>query len=474
MAGYGYLPANARDKVGDTLGGFGSSAAIDSTTWKRTGDSYTAILYGLPDRGWNTEGTINYQNRIQKFQLTFTPNEGATVSDPSSPNIDLKLMDTILLTDPSGTPTSGLDADIDGPYISFPEIPVHMPSVHYPGNGFNGSGPGGYRVVIDSEGLFLGNDGTFWVSDEYGPYIYHFSSSGRMLDVIRPPNAFLPVRNGSVSFSADGPPIYAPNLEPIPKNQPTGRNNNQGFEGLTTNPDRTKLYVLIQSALNQEGGLTDHHNRYARMVVYDITSTHPQQEAEYVVPLPHVIPGNKTSQIAGQSEIHYISDTQFLVLARDSDAGRGQDSTQSIYRHIDVFDISKATDVSGSSDCFACAIADVKGFPVDANITVAKYCSWLDFNVNSQLNRFGVHNGGAQDDSLLNEKWESMALVPCNPGSDDGEYYLFSISDNDFETQDGYMNFGRFRYKDSSGDSLRSQVLAFKVKLPAGAAPLMG
>jgi len=60
-----------------------------------------------------------------------------------------------------------------------------------------------------------------------------------------------------------------------------------------------------------------------------------------------------------------------------------------------------------------------------------------DYNVNSQLNRFYLHNGGAQDNGLLNEKWESLALVPVTPSNDgsDGNFFLFSMSDNDFITQ---------------------------------------
>lgn len=72
-----------------------------------------------------------------------------------------------------------------------------------------------------------------------------------MISAIRPPDAFIPLRRGNDSFSADSPPIYNQNLVPKPEDNPTGRNNNQGFEALTTNPDRTKLYTVIQSALNQ-------------------------------------------------------------------------------------------------------------------------------------------------------------------------------------------------------------------------------
>jgi hypothetical protein len=329
-------------------------------------------------------------------------------------------------------------------------------------------------VVVDSEGLFLAHDGSFWVSDEYGPYIYHFSPSGRMLNGIRPPNAFIPLRNGSESFSADSPPVYDPTLDPIPADNPTGRDDNQGFEGLTTNPEGTKLYVLMQSALNQEGGLKNKYSANARFLVYDITTPQPNLLAEHVVPEIHVTPSDPTSKVAHQSEIHYISETQFLIQARDSNAGRGQTSTESIYRHADVFDISNATDISKIPEynTYTGAIATSDGV-LFSNVTGAQYCQWLDFNVNSQLERFGVHNGGADDEGLLNEKWESLALAPVTPGKEDGEFYLFSLSDNDFVTQDGYLNFGRYRYADTSGYNFLNQALVFKVKLPTGSKPLV-
>lgn len=217
---------------------------------------------------------------------------------------------------------------------------------------------------------------------------------------------------------------------------------NQGFEGLTLSPDGTKLYILTQSALNQDGGLKKKERRNARFAIYDLTRHSPVYSAEYVVPLPFY---NNGSSVAAQSEIHYISDTQFLVLARDSNAGHGQSSSLSLYRHADVFDISAATNIkSGANDAYNGTISPA-GL-LNAGITPALYCSWLDFNVNSQLNRFGVQNGGPQDSTLLNEKWESLALLPINldnKGRDDGdedEYFLFSFSDNDFITQNGIVS----------------------------------
>lgn len=53
LAGYGFVPSNARDSYGDTLGGFGSSIAIDQKTWKKLKNgTYTGTLYAIPDRGW--------------------------------------------------------------------------------------------------------------------------------------------------------------------------------------------------------------------------------------------------------------------------------------------------------------------------------------------------------------------------------------------------------------------------------------
>ena len=53
LAGYGFVPSNAVDKYGDTLGGYGSAVAIDRSSWKKSvNGSYTGVLWAVPDRGW--------------------------------------------------------------------------------------------------------------------------------------------------------------------------------------------------------------------------------------------------------------------------------------------------------------------------------------------------------------------------------------------------------------------------------------
>ncbi|KAI2992192.1 hypothetical protein CAN33_0054685 [Aspergillus niger] len=487
LEGYGFVPSNATDKYGDTMGGFGSSAAFDLSTWQRTSpNTYTGIIYCLPDRGWNTNGTLNFQPRIHTLNLTLQLSPNASATHPSPPNIHLHYLDTLLLTGPDNAPLTGLDAittttnttTTTTKYPNFPPLPIAT----YPGDGFGGPGPGGHRIPLDAEGLALPahDPAHIWVSDEYGPYVYKFDKrTGRMVYAIQPPQAYLPRRNNTLSFSADSPPIYDAELVPIPEDPSTGRDNNQGFEGLTISSDGKKLYTLLQSALNQEGGLKKKYRDQARLLQYDISNSSGVDavyEAEYVVTLPKYYNPEKGHDIvAAQSEIHLLPTGDFLVLARDSGFGHGQSDSLSVYRHADIFHISTNTTTDLKNlrgvDAPNGTIASDKGILHDG-ITSAEYCPFLDYNVPGQLAKFGLHNGGEQDEWLLNEKWESLALVPVNPDTEDSstnsggekEYFLFSISDNDFITQDGYMNFGRFRYADGSGYNLDNQVLAFRVR----------
>jgi hypothetical protein len=57
---------------------------------------------------------------------------------------------------------------------------------------------------------------------------------------------------------------------------------------------------------------------------------------------------------------------------------------------------------------------------------------------------------------------------------EEDEYYLFTFSDDDFITQNGFINFGQNPYQDASGYNLDNQALVFKVTLPKGSKPLVG
>ena len=420
----------------------------------------------------NTEGTLNYQNRVHKFSISFTPNNDGSKSKTAEPNLQLKYIDSVLLTGPDGTPTTGLDPDFTGSitYPGFPDLPVAT----YEGDGFGRPGSGGKRISLDTEGLVLGNDGSFWISDEYGPYIYQFSNDGKMKRAIRPPEAVIPRRNNTVSFNAASPPTYDAERVISPEDPESGRANNQGLEGLTVSADGKTLYALLQSALTQEGGPDDGTRGQARLLEYSIPRSNknskPEYRAEYVVSLPTYTSKKGNKRFAAQSEIFSLGHSQFFILARDSGAGRGQDDTKSLYRQIDVFDTSRATNIkSRANDAATGAIATDEDGVLKPGITPVEYCPFIDINDNDQLATFGLRNGGEQSEGLLNEKWESIALAPVDGKEGrDGEWFVFTVSDNDFITQDGALAGGTLPYKDGSGFDLDSQALVFRVKLPRG------
>jgi hypothetical protein len=74
LAGVARVPSNATDEFAETLGGFGSGMAMDLDSWHKNRDgSYRGVLYMLPDRGWNTQGTTDFRGRLHRFDLTLEP-----------------------------------------------------------------------------------------------------------------------------------------------------------------------------------------------------------------------------------------------------------------------------------------------------------------------------------------------------------------------------------------------------------------
>lgn len=78
-----------------------------------------------------------------------------------------------------------------------------------------------YLVLNIGVAVFYISIPSFWMSDEYGPYVYKFGPSGHLLQVIQPPKAFLPFFDGTLNFTSDTDPD-------------TGRAANQGTSPFAT------------------------------------------------------------------------------------------------------------------------------------------------------------------------------------------------------------------------------------------------
>ncbi|WP_156898061.1 esterase-like activity of phytase family protein [Methylocapsa acidiphila] len=453
LVGVGRVASNAVDRYSETLGGWGSGMALNLHSWTSNwGGGYRGDLYALPDRGWNTQGTTDFRGRLQRFELTFKPFYGTSTANQNQ--IILNYNTSILF---NGGATTGLDpAGVRPAQAPFPDLPIAS----------NG------HISVDDEAVVYPGDGTVWVSEEYGPYIYHYSLTGKLLGAIRPPEAFIPRRKNSAgaiveNFSANSPPVGV-TYNPDPGNPVSGRQNNQGLEGLAMSPDRRTLFALLQSALIQDldTSNTKTTRRNTRLLAYDISGRAPRLVGEYVVQLP--LYQDQTTKktkllIAAQSELFALNDHQFLVLARDSSAGFTTSNPASVYRSIDLIDISHATNIGGSAyDEPTGSIAPLG--VLNSSITPAAYQKFLDINDNAQLNKFGLHNGLPNDKNDLYEKWESIAVAPVGDRDFPQDYFIFVASDNDFITQQGFM--AGQAYQDASGANVDTLILAYRVTLP--------
>jgi len=444
LVGVGRLPAAARDKFGETFGSF-SAFTFQPGTWTRKPDgSYSGTLFAQPDRGYNVNATSNYRSRFYKIDLVFRPApEGAATQN----QVNLTQVDTVLYTEADGTPLTSLDpgSNTSATRAGFPNLPA----------AFNG------RISLDAEGIVVNPDGTLWVSDEYGPYVWKFAADGKLLSALRPPEALIGKRNGSDSFASNNAAVGQ--AAPSPANPVSGRQNNQGLEGLSVSPDGKTLFTLLQSAARQDGGTggTSATRFNTRLLTYDISGATPVLKGHYVVQLPTFTRGSSTL-VAAQSEMLALNNTQFLVLARDSGNGRGLNPT-SAYRAVLIYDLKAATNLLGTD--FETAIKPIApGGVLDSTIKPAARTEFINLNVASDLAKFGLRNGPTDDANNLSEKWEALALVSVLDPNAPHDYYLFVGNDNDFQTSNGFHDGAAF----DAGVDNDSMVLVYRVTMPGG------
>ncbi|PPQ92636.1 hypothetical protein CVT25_007715 [Psilocybe cyanescens] len=444
LVGFGLIPSNFTESTGDTLGGFGGAIALKRGTFRETNGTFFGTLLGRPDRGFNVDGTVDYQARQHEIDFVLTPyyaSENLTFQ-AARQTLKLSYRNTVLQFDRLHKKTSGLDptavrdAQLGSNVIPF--LDPAMPIVSKADN----------RLVIDAEGIVSNSDGTFWVSDEYGPYIYRFSTSGQLIQTIQPPDAILPRdASGALNFTSVVNPT-------------TGRSPNQGFEGLTFDDSTNTLYSMLQSATIQDGGSAKTTGRYTRLLAYDVAN--PASKAklvgEWVVPLP--LSASKGNVLAC-SEIRFVSEGVFLALSRDGD-GHGGGDNKSSYKQIDLFSISSASDIHGSRfDDPANPVSP--GGVLDSSIVPAQYVSFVSLIDPVQLARFGLHNGKPADQTLIDGKWESLALAPVNDPQFPDDYFLFTAADNDFLSTQGVSLGVPF----NAGIDVDNQFMVFRVTLPS-------
>jgi hypothetical protein len=272
-----------------TVGGVPVTGSAYGSAWTAVPGS-TGEFYGLTDRGPNVDGpggskvlpVPGFHPQIGKFRLA----DGKA-----------ELERTIVLKGPDGAPLVGL---VD------PRADTGEQLLGIDGAALPASDHG-----LDTEGLVALPDGTFWVSDEYGPFLVHFDATGKEVERLSPFDGTLP-RELSL------------------------RSPNQGMEGLTITPDGTTLVGIMQSALKTPGlAGAPKSVPFSRIVTVDLAT---KAVKEYLYPLADP----QRTKVA-VSEITALSPTRFLVDERDGKPEPGAD------KKIYVADIAAATDVGPQS-----------------------------------------------------------------------------------------------------------------------------
>ena len=250
------------------LGGYGSDLAFsseDSTFWL------------LTDRGPNVDGT---QPDSKVFPLPeYVPHIGVFHCEGGS----LRLLRKIPLRDGQGQPFCGLPNETGDGQTGETALDLQGRTLH-----------SGTRRGLDPEGLALMPDGSFWVSDEYGPFLLHFSADGRCLQVRSPFNGGLPA-------------AYA------------HRRPNRGMEGLCANRAGTLLYGMLQSPMPESAGYAA-----ADELPLCVISLATGDIREYLYPLD--------AAAEGVSALACVDDSTLLVLERDGAFPMNGTGFKKIYR----------------------------------------------------------------------------------------------------------------------------------------------
>ena len=291
-------------------GGYGSDAAAHPTNANQ--------FYVLTDRGPNADFDGIAGKGKQFLVPDYTPSIGLFELQADGKIIKIK---EIVLKDSNGNPISGLPNpkafggtnevpyDInDQPMTVNPRLPFDAVTNPIKSD-ING---------LDPEGLAALKDGSFWVSDEYGPHFVHYDESGVEIERI---NAFVSdERNNAV---VNGKPILLPAVF-------TKRRANRGMEALTITLDQSTLVGIMESSMDNP----DESGRLSSLVRIATINLISGQIAQYLYRL------DNAKHVA--SGIVAINDHEFYLIEHDRKFPLQDKSAQKLIYKIDL---SQATNI---------------------------------------------------------------------------------------------------------------------------------
>ncbi len=291
-------------------GGYGSDAAAHPTNANQ--------FYVLTDRGPNAD----FEGIAGKGKQFLVPNYAPCIGlfELQAAGKIIKIKD-IVLKDRHGMPISGLPNpktlggtnevpyDVNGqpmtmnPALPFDEVTNPIKT------DING---------LDPEGLAALSDGSFWISDEYGPHLVHYDAEGIEIARINP---FVSDARNNVMI--DGKPLLLPA-------EFAKRRANRGMEALTITPDQTTLVAVMESSMDNP----DESGRMSSLTRIVTIDLHSGQIAQYLYRL------DKAQHVT--SGIVALNHHEFYIIEHDRKFPLQETSAQKLIYKIDI---SQATDI---------------------------------------------------------------------------------------------------------------------------------
>jgi hypothetical protein len=251
-------------------------------------------FFALPDNGFGAQGnSADFVIGFYEVTPTFkSAGDGTTTPGPVAVHSFTPFSDPLGLLNSSDI-TDGPVYDRDFYYSTGMQIPVD-PSIQM-GKLLTGAD-------FDVESIARMNDGSFWIGDEFGPYLLHFNTQGQLLS--------LPVRH---------PVLRAPqnpqNATAGPFNLPSSR----GFESMTRNADGSKLYLTTEASI-----LSEADKRMLEIYEFDTlaerytgrTFKYAKDSSDYIT-----VTVNNTMNIFVTGDMTHVVDDRYIIIERDDFQG---------------------------------------------------------------------------------------------------------------------------------------------------------
>ena len=310
-------PADGPYLAAQPVQGFSSMVPADAGTW-----------WALSDNGYA------WRANSADYQLVFYRIDPRWV-DPGGPRV----LESVVLRDPERHIQWTIVCDQARgsrlPDFSFNVLPPAPPAC--------GADPAARILTgfdLDPESFVRAADGSFWVGEEFGPFLVHVAADGRVLEppvavpVVRSPqNPFLDISDRA---RAEAPTVAA----------------SRGFEGVAISPDGSTLYALL------EGAVAGDDPQDLRIYLLDIrTRTFADHQLSLRLEMPSqqvnlaslvdasgtpVYPGAVAPPAGPVSigELKAVNDRQLLVIERDN---HGDDVTAPRFKTVFLLDLPEAS-----------------------------------------------------------------------------------------------------------------------------------